>query len=755
MQHDLTEKQDGPVGPIRFASMDDPTGRLEPLAVPLGRLKSILRRHFRIVLLTFVLGVGGTAVFVKHMPKQYTAEAAILIEPQRTQVSDLQAISPDTGDVSGLVRTQIDILRSPALVRGVVEGQHLIDVPEFEPKGGGLMFLAMGLLQKCGLIPTPEVLPPTQQELVEIATAVLGTKIGFANEIRSSVLNVMVTTEDRGLSARIANEIAKHYLDFKRQEKFAAMQKAHDWFQEQIGTLADQLRAANTAVEQYRQQHRLDEEPPTDDPGNTARTPTINRQQLDTISRELVGISRERARKEAQLAQAQAAMRGETQASTLPEVLVSPVIGQLLAQTAVIAGREAQLAAAQGAGNPELAAVRAQLRKLQLRTEQEMANVASSLGTEVKTARAQEQALQRQMEQLRGAVSGENSAQVGLQALQTQARATRTIYESFLTRATQLANVAGIQEPDASLVSAAQPPLGPSAPRSTRLLGVAAVLSLVIGVALTCVIERLRDGFSLPEQLEATLGLPLIAIVPNVSSKALQKPRKGKGAIAFNASIDKLRGQMRALGEGRPKLVMVTSALPKDGKSFFAASFARNAAAAGWRVLLVDCDFGCPVLSKTFHLPSAPGLSEILAGDLLGDSWSVMHEPAPRLNVITAGHTGLDPQEQLASRSMASFLIAVRKRYDLVVLDTPPVLPVADALVLAPQVDATLMVVRWEKTPRTAARDALRLLNESRAHVIGAIMTRVDRRTAAISTGRMSFAFSHYEGYHATRASWS
>jgi succinoglycan biosynthesis transport protein ExoP len=241
-------------------------------------------------------------------------------------------------------------------------------------------------------------------------------------------------------------------------------------------------------------------------------------------------------------------------------------------------------------------------------------------------------------------------------------------------------------------------------------------------------------------------------MLPNISPRTLRRPRKGKTAIAFNASIDKLRGQMRALGEGRPRVLMVTSALPKDGKSMFASSLARNAAAAGWRVLLVDCDLGCPSLARLFGLPIAPGLREILAGESLGDTSSFMHEPAPRLNVITAGHAGGDPQEFLASRSMAALINAVRTRYDLVVLDTPPVLPVADALVLAPQVDATLMVVRWEKTPRTAARDALRLLHESRARMMGAVMTRVDRRTAAISDGRMSFAFSHYDGYHTTRA---
>ena len=528
MQHDLTERGGDPIAPMRFMPMDDATGRLEPLAVPMARLKSILRRHIGVVLLTFALGVGGTALVVKQMPRQFTAEASILIEPQRTQVSDLQAISPDSGDVGGLVRTQIDILQSPALLQSVVVKLHLTDISEFEPKGGGPMFVAKTLLQKYGLLPPPETYQPTQQNSSK-SPGRSCPKIGFANEIRSSVLRVMVTTHDAELSARIANEVAKNFLDFKRQEKFAAMQRAHDWFQEQIGALAKQLRAANLAVEQYRQQHRLDEEPPTDDPRSAARTQTINRQQLDTISRQLVDVSRERAHKEAQLAQAQAAMRAGIQPNSLPEVLVSPVIGQLLAQTAVVAGREAQLAATQGAGNPELAAVRAQLRKLQHRTAQEMGNVASSLDIEVKTAREQEQALQRQMAQLRSSVSGENSAQVGLEALQTQARATRSIYESFLTRATQLANVAGIQEPDASLVSAARAPLGPSAPQGSKLLGVAAVLSLVVGVAVACVIERLRDGFSLPEQLEATLGLPLIALLPNVSLKTLYKTRRGQG----------------------------------------------------------------------------------------------------------------------------------------------------------------------------------------------------------------------------------
>jgi polysaccharide biosynthesis transport protein len=382
-----------------------------------------------------------------------------------------------------------------------------------------------------------------------------------------------------------------------------------------------------------------------------------------------------------------------------------------------------------------------------------MANVANSMTVEVNAARAQEKALQNRMEQLRSAVTVENSAKLGLQTLETQARATRNIYETFLSRAAQLANVAGIQEPDASLVSSADPPLAPSAPQRSRLLAVAAGLSLALGVFLACVIERLRGGFSLPEQIEGALGLPLIGLVPKVPLNVLRRRgRGGRKAIILNASLDRLRGQMRVLGEARPRLIMVTSAVPREGKSVFAAELARNTAAAGWRVLLLECDFGCPSLSRHFGLRPGPGLCEILSGSMLGSTESVMHHPEPHLNVITAGRVRGDSQELLASKRMSALLTAVRSQYDLVILDTPPVLPVADALVLARQADATVAVVRWEKTSRTAASDAIRLLRESGARMMGVAMTQVNLRTAAISGGRMSYAFSHYDGYHAVRA---
>jgi polysaccharide biosynthesis transport protein len=436
----------------------DPTHRLEPLAIPLGRVTLILRRRLWVVIAIFLLGVGITAVVVKGMPRKYTAEVSILVEPQRTQVSDLQAISADPGDIGTLVRTQIDILRSPTLAANIVKALKLTEVPEFAPKSGGPPAMLTALLSKLGMKPAAPTREPIYEDMVDIAGEMLSTKIAFFNEARSGVLRVDVTTQDAERSANIANELARQFLDYKRQAKFAAMQRAHDWFQEQMGLLSDQLRTLERDIETYRHDHRLDEDSP--DYGDApAKTETINRQQLDAISRQVSEGARDLALKEGELQQAQLALHGKVPVGTLPEVILSPLITQLLSQIATVEGHDGQLLSSQGPGNPELVSVRSQLQKLRLTLDREMNNVANSLSNQVIVARLQRSLLERRMEDLRNAVSVENSAQVGLRALQTKERATRGIYESFLNRATQLANVAGIQEQDASLVSAARAPL--------------------------------------------------------------------------------------------------------------------------------------------------------------------------------------------------------------------------------------------------------------------------------------------------------
>ncbi|MCB8881751.1 polysaccharide biosynthesis tyrosine autokinase [Acidisoma cellulosilytica] len=733
----------------------DPTAAIEPIAVPFGRLGAVLRRRLWIIVLALIVGLGGAFLLVQRMPKQYTAQASLLISPQRTQVSDLQAISNDAEDTESLMRTQIDILSSPSLALGVVQALGLTKDPEFMPHAGGLSSLVQTWMVDLH-IAKPVISPPlTQSDRELIASSILSGKMSFSNQVHSRLLGIAVTTLDPTVSARIANELAKQFLAFEVQEKYAAMQRAHDWLQGQIGSLAQEVQQKDNAVEAYRVAHGLAEASPSlQNNSGSAQEQTVNRQQLDATSTELVQVSRDLSEKEGELVQAQAALKGHMSPSDLPAVLASPVIAELVQESAVASARASELSSTLGAANPELRSARARAFTLQNQISTQMAAITRSIAVQVKAARDQKATLQAQLDQLRGAVGNENAAELGLNTLESQAQATRNLYESFLTRAAQLANVAGIQEADASLVSGAEPPLGPSSPKRTRILAVALMLAVAVGVGIAILLERLGGGFSRPEEIESVLGLPLLGMLPAVSRK---RPvlRGGRGAaaeVAMTASLNRLRGQMRVLGDARPQLLMVTSSLPKEGKSVFSARLAQNMAAAGWRVLLLECDFCRPSLAGYLGLTEGPGLCEILSGLSIGNSDRMIRQPEANLDVILAGRVRSDSQELLASSRMQAMLADARNRYDLIILDTPPVLPIADALVLGQNVDATIAVVQWEKTPRDAVKDSIRLLRDSRIPVMGVMMTQVNQKKAVLAGGRMSYPFRHYEGYNTSRA---
>lgn len=723
----------------------DPVSHLEPLGVPVRRLGAVLRRRAWLVLLVLLLGTGSMGAYLMQATPTYRAEASVLVEPHRTQVSDLQAITNDPSNAN-LVRTQIDILRSPALARRVVEQLGLLDHPLFAPRPSmseRLLWQARALFG----LEQPERRALTDEERLEVAAERLLGLVGQQNEARSNVLFIWAETPDARLSAAIANQLAREYLEFKRRQKYAAMQRAHTWFSERLGELSEKTRVAEVAVESYRLRNGLAE---VMNARGAPSTLTINRQQLDEAARQLVIVSGEKARKEAQLAQAKAALRLQRGPESLPEVLNSTIVQRLRDQEALLAAREAELGSNFGDRSPDLQAIRSQRRGLQQRLQDEMAHATTGLSNEVAAAGAQEAALRSRLESLRAAVTAENAAEVRLQGLIAEANASRAIYESFLTRATQLANVAGIQEPDAELVTAAATPSTPASPRRGRLLACSFGLSLVLGIALACLAERMGSGIATLETLEAELGLAPLGLLPAVRTKARRANPRGPGAADFAAALGRLRGAFQVRSSlNRPRVVMVTSALPQEGKTVLAAGLARNAAGAGWRVCLIDCDLRNPSVAREIGIPPEPGLARVLAGDSVGEGLPLIRHVSAGLDVIPSGVAEHDPQELLASGRLARLLEMARARYDLVIVDAPPVLAAADALILAGIVDATLLAVRWERTPRTAARDALRLLRDSHATLLGSVLTQVHlARFAQLSTGGLATMYRNYRGYY-------
>jgi succinoglycan biosynthesis transport protein ExoP len=729
-----------PIGPL-----SEPAQEQEPLGAPTRRILAVLLRRGWLVVLVTLAGVGAMLYYLDRAAPTYRGEASVLIEPNSTQVSDLQAITPDRAGAN-VVRTQIDILRSPAIARRVVDRLDLANNPDFAGRPG-LLGQAMAFLHDTlGLFPST-IPSSTSNDPREVAAAILASRIGVQNEMRSNVLNIWVETRSPQLSADIANALAEELLEFRRGQKAAAMERAHAWFSARLGELAERMRASDREIEEYRIAHGLTEMIGTRN--GTQPTQTINRQQLDDIARQLITAETERLRKEGQLAEAETAMRGAGRADALPEVMNSAIIRALRDQEAQVTAREAELSATLGARAPDLMAVRSQRAGVQRRLREEMANALAGLRSEVAAARAQEASLRARLASLREVVARDNVAEVRLQSLQAEAQANRTIYESFLGRATQLANARGIQEADAEMVSEAVPSAGPSGPRRGRLLALALGGSLVIGIALVFLLERLREGFSTPEALETALGVASIGVMPQVKRRAMHGG-PGVASAQYQAAVARLRGVLQVLGhEQRMKVVMITSALPREGKSALALSLARDAARSGRRVLLVGADLRSPAATKEMPLASGPGLAEILTGNMVSDGRDVMVEVQKGLHLLPAGLPRGKAQELLASPRFSKLLGWAAEHYDLVVVDTPPVLPAADALLISRIADATILAVRWEHTPRAAARDALRLLRASGANVIGAAMTQVQlRHFARMANDGLGYLFRQHGGYY-------
>jgi succinoglycan biosynthesis transport protein ExoP len=717
----------------------------EPLGVPARRLLAVLIRRAWLVLLVLVAGLTAAVVWLERSPAVYRAEASVLIEPRSTQVSDLQAISADAGS-GNVMRTQIDILTSPAISRRVVDQLGLAGEPEFTGGPGIIGRVKSMLHETFGLFPAT-VRMPSAGDAREMAAAILASRIGVQNQPRSNVLTVWIETLSPELSASIVNALAQELLEFRRRQKGAAMERAHAWFNDRLGELAERMRESDRAIEAYRIEHGLTEM--IGARAGVAPGLTVNRQQLDEIARQLVTAEADRLRKEGQLAEAQAALQAGGRADALPEVMNSPIIRALRDQEAQVAAREAQLSARLGARAPDIMAARAERAGLQRRLREEMANSMAGLRSEVAAARAQEQSLRSRMAALRSTVAGDNIAEVRLQSLQSEAQANRAIYESFLNRATQLANASGIQEADAELVSEAIPADAPSGPRRARLLALAFGASLVVGILLAFLIERLRDGFSTPDALEGALGIATIGLLPKVRPRAMLGG-KGVAAAQYAASVARLRGIIQVLGrERRIRTVAITSALPREGKSALALGLARSTARGGSRVLLVGADMRHPMMTGAGEADRGAGLAEILAGNHVGDGRDVLREIEKGLYLLPSGRLAGDAQELLGSRRLGQFLEWAAQNFDLVVVDTPPVLPTVDALLLARAADATMLAVRWEHTPRAAARDALRLLQSSGAQVIGTVMTQVKLpHFARQADDGLAHLFRHHRGYY-------
>lgn len=724
-----------------------------------------LRRRVRLVLATAVAVTALIALVIFQLAPKYDAQAVIILEARNARIANVQDVMPglptDNPALHGaVIRSELDVLTSRSLVRRVIDDTGLANEAEFNPDlrtGPGWLGRSLFWMSEQDqlrieseaesfwrrLRPGSET--PDTREADPLSPVIEAYLANLTVKTDGKSLTFLLTfrSEDPGLAARVANRHAQLYLDSHVSLKVDATKRANSWLSQRVEDLRGQVAESERAVQAYRVQNNLNRMPGTD-------TTTMYGQQLSEMGAQLVAARAERAQTEARLAQAQELLRSKAGFESVPEVLNSSTIQRLREQEAQLMRMEEEIAERYRDNHPPLLNVRAQLRGLRQQINSEMKNIVRSLNNNVEIARARERAVEKNVEQIRGSLSTVNMAEVKLWELEREADARRALLQNFLARFQETSSGSPSERPDARIVSSADVPNSPAFPRRKLFLAAGLVFSLMAGAGLALILDRLDQRVRSSNEIESLTAVPTFGLVPTVQGSWRQKTTAARAVIddpmsSYSEAIRSVRSALTFTHPQKPPVsVVVTSALPQEGKTTLAASLARSSALAGRKTILVDCDLRRPGVASLLRQPTVTNIADVLNGKLRVED--VIHrDDATGLDFIAAPANVPNSVDLLSSPRFRELLARLSSIYERVYIDTPPVLAVSDALAVAQVADALMFAVRWG-TPEHVIAAALQRVRAANVHLTGTVVTHVDmRRHSKLGYKDLGYYYGKYQ----------
>ncbi|MGH6958691.1 MAG: polysaccharide biosynthesis tyrosine autokinase [Caulobacteraceae bacterium] len=563
------------------------------------------------------------------------------------------------------------------------------------------------------------------------------------------MIDVGFTSKSPEKSADIANAFADKYLSEQLQAKYEATQQATAWLNDRLAELEPQVDASEAAVQRYKAAHGL----------LASVGSTLTEQEISNLNEQLAQARADEAEKDARAHTAQQEAQAGSNGANLAGPLNSQTMMQLRTQQAEASAKVADLGTKYGPRHPEVQRAERELADINAQINQELARQVSNVQAEDQVARQRVASLQASLNGAKGALIGNNAASVELDDLVRKASAASTLYDSLLNRAKQTSTDLGDQQSDARVVSHAKIPVTPSYPNKTLDLGLGLLLGLAGGLAAGFAMEALDSGLTTSADVERWFGLPHLGAIPLLGSTQDDKGPKlappdqivRKPLSAFAEAFRNLRASVVFSKVDTPvRVILITSALPGEGKTTTTWCLGKSMAMSGSKVVVVDCDLRRRNVSKLAGVEPERGLVELLQGGARLDD-VLTHDEESGAWLLPLASSSYTPRDLFGSNAMDRLLEELKHRFDFVILDTAPVIPVSDTRVLAPKADATVFLVQWRKTPRKAIEAGLGLLKSIGVEVTGIALTLVDvREQAKFGYGDAGYYYRSYRKYYSS-----
>ena len=700
---------------------------------------SLLREYVRVlikskwvVIASVALVVGVVTISTLRSTPIYEAVGSIAInkmDPVTLNLKDASS-SVDYYDPTDL-DTEVRILKSDLLALQVIRELNLDKQPEFHGKDKS---------PTSSLELTTDAMQPDSARTSAVLASFKGS-LQVALVPNTRIIEIRYRNADKNLAARIVNTLANTYVEQNFKTRFESTMQASDWLSKQLVDLQIKVETSQEKLVKYQKEHEIlgiDEKQ------------NITTAKLDELNRELTSAESARMEKEsiyhlvqsgdsdsiAAAANVDGAARGSSANSALLE--------KLREQQADLKIQVAQLNTQFGPSYPKLAQLNSQLKEVDTEIQTEMRKVAARLRGDYLAAVQRETMLRSALEKQKQEANKLNESAIEYSLLKRDVDANRTLSEGLLERLKEAGVTAGLRSNNFRIVDVARVPTTPAGPNLPRNLAFALALGLSTGIGLAFLLESMDNTVRTPEQAQTISALPSLGMIPLGSRSAREIGGREKLALASSKEAVELvtksrpRSQMaesyRALrtsllltfAGGPPKVILITSALPEEGKTTTSVNSAIVLAQKGTRVLLIDADLRRPSIHKTLGMGPQLGLSNVLTGTATLQQAIIPSTILPELFILPAGTPPPNPAELLASTKMKDALEELRKQYDHIVIDSPPTLSVTDAVVISTSADAVVLVIRSGHTTKPALRRARDILLQVNARVCGVLVNAVD-----------------------------
>jgi succinoglycan biosynthesis transport protein ExoP len=692
----------------------------------------IVRRKW-VVAWVFLIVVIATAIATSQITPIYRSTATLQIDRQQSRIVKYEDVNPAAENQEygfTFLNTYVELARSRALAERVVTQLSLqersIDIRR------GTWQERFASLFGDGNPPADEARAAERQaEDRKDAIVTAFMKALIVEPVRNSrIVRISFDSPDRELSARVANAVGRAFIELNLERRMDASSYAKTFLEERLEQVRARLEDSERKLVGFARKQEI---------VTVGEKQTLSTARLDQVQQELNKVELERVKLESAWKQLQDAN------SPLSNMMLDNLVVQEYKKSKAKLEVEYQdQLKIYKPGFPKMLQLTAQIEDLQAKIDREVAVMRAAIKAELDGTIKRHQTLAGMLSQAKTEVLTVQDRSIDYTILKREVDTNRNLYDGLLQRLKEVGVAGGVESNNIQVVDKAEVPRLPHSPRYPLNLGIACIAGLLLGIMLAFVFERVDDTFRDPDDIERMLGLAVLGVVPLADGELAENPEKmataslGAPRSMFAESYRSMRTALQfSTGSGAPKVLGISSAVQGEGKTITAINLAIAFAQTGATVLLIDADLRNPSLHKKLGLDGMAGLSSYLVGRM-GPEDVTRAGPAPNLFVIPAGHLPPNPAELLGGARMMDLITTARERFTHVIIDGPPILAIADSLVLGAVCDAMVLVVAAISTQKGATRDALKRLRHVRENVIGGVLTKYDGR------GRAYSYYSHY-----------